>query len=177
MEKGLQEKTGKPLKHWVKVLEKARLEKHREMIEYLKAEHDFSYGFANFVAHKYRKSDAASHDGNELIEQQYGNGKEPLKAIYLRLIEVVSAFGSDVEIAPKKSSVSLRRKTQFAIIKPATKTRVDIGLKLRGEQPTERLENSGPFGTMCTHRVRVTDEADVDAELVDWLREAYRAAG
>jgi len=41
---------------------------------------------------------------------------------------------------------------------------------------TERLENSGPFGTMCTHRVRVSDADEVDNELKQWLREAYQQA-
>lgn len=56
-------------------------------------------------------------------------------------------------------------KRQFALIKPATKTRIDLGLKLKGKPTTDRLENSGPFGTMCTHRVRLKSPADIDSEL------------
>jgi hypothetical protein len=29
---------------------------------------------------------------------------------------------------------------------------------------------------MCTHRVRVASEAEIDKELVAWLKQAYNAA-
>ena len=66
---------------------------------------------------------------------------------------------------------------QFALIKPATKTRIDLGLKLKDKPITDRLGNSGPFGTMCTHRVQLSDINQIDAELKEWLQEAYKGAG
>ncbi|WP_366142625.1 DUF5655 domain-containing protein [uncultured Aquimarina sp.] len=68
------------------------------------------------------------------------------------------------------------RKKQFALIKPATKTRIDLGLKLKEKPTTERLQNSGPFGTMCTHRVQLKSIDQVDTELTEWLKEAYKMA-
>ena len=56
---------------------------------------------------------------------------------------------------------------------PATKTRIDLGLKLTGKNLTQRLENSGPFGTMCTHRVEKSRLDQIDKELKGWLNEAY----
>lgn len=172
MEKGLEEKTGKPLAHWIKVVQDSKVEKHKEIINFLKSEHGFTYGFANFVALKSKKADAASIDDKDLLAMQY-KGKEGLKPIYEKLITVMDNLGDDVTKTPKKTSVSIIRKRQFALIKPATKTRIDLGLKIKDKPTTERLENSGPFGTMCTHRVRLTKVEDVDDELVDWIREAY----
>jgi hypothetical protein len=40
----------------------------------------------------------------------------------------------------------------------------------------ERLETSGPFGAMCTHRVRLRAVEEIDDELVAWLREACEQA-
>ncbi|MEO9869551.1 DUF5655 domain-containing protein [Ekhidna sp.] len=54
-----------------------------------------------------------------------------------------------------------------------TKTRIDLGLKLKSKATTERLGNSGPFGSMCIHRVQLTSTEEVDLELVGWLKEAY----
>ena len=176
MEQGLLEKTGQSLEQWHAVLKEAALDKHGQMVNYLKNDHGFTHGYANFVVHKFRKSDAGSHEAADLVEAQYSKGKEDLKPVYHRLIAEISEFGSDIEIAPKKASVSMRRKKQFALIQPSTKTRIDLGLKLKGKPFTDRLENSGPFGSMCTHRVRLSREADVDAELLGWLREAYDAA-
>ena len=68
------------------------------------------------------------------------------------------------------------RKQKFAVIKPTTKSRIDLGLKLKDKPTTERLENSGPFGTMCTHRVRLSNVNQIDSELKVWLKEAYKKA-
>jgi hypothetical protein len=59
------------------------------------------------------------------------------------------------------------------LIKPATKTRIDLGLKLKDVPTNDRLQNSGPFGSMCTHRVQLTSKDEVDAELIAWIKEAY----
>lgn len=176
MEQGLLEKTGKSLNEWIAIIQKQKLDKHKVIIDFLKAEHGFTHGYANFVALKTRGADAASHDADDLLTNQY-KGKENLQPIYDELIKKVSKFGNDITITPKKDSVSIIRKKQFALIKPATKTRIDLGLKLKDKPTTDRLENSGPFGTMCTHRVQLTDKKEVDKELLEWLKEAYEKAG
>ena len=101
-------------------------------------------------------------------------GKELLQPLYDLLISTVENFGDDVVITPKKGSVSLIRKNQFALIKPATKTRIDLGLKLKGVEVQGRLENSGPFGTMCTHRIQLKSLTDIDADVINWLSMAYQ---
>lgn len=108
-----------------------------------------------------------------MITNQY-QGKESLFPIYEALAERILSFGNDIKVSPKKDSVSFIRKRQFALVKPATKTRIDLGLKLKGKPLTDRLENSGPFGAMCSHRVRITTAAEIDQELNDWLKEAYK---
>lgn len=175
MEEGLLKKTGKSLEHWIEVVKESKLEKHTAILNFLKSEHGFTHGFANFVSMKARKADAASHDADDLVTAQY-KGKEVLKPIYEKLLEEIGKFGEDITVTPKKAAVSIIRKKQFALIKPATKTRIDLGLKIKGKETTDRLENSGPFGTMCTHRVRLTEADEVDSELLGWLQEAYEGA-
>lgn len=175
MEKGLLEKTGKPLEHWIEVVNKSKIEKHKAIMDFLKTEHGFTHGFANFVAFKTKKTDAGSIDDQELLTNQY-KGKEELKPIYDLLVDKILAFGNDITRTPKKDAVSMIRKKQFALIKPATKTRIDLGLKLKDKPTNDRLENSGPFGAMCTHRVKVTSVEEVDVELLEWLKEAYEKA-
>jgi predicted transport protein len=175
MEAGLLEKTGKPLEHWIKVVQKESLEKHGEVIKFLKSEHDFTRGFANFVALKARAADAGSIPANDLVNAQYEK-KPDLKPIYDLLLKKITALGKDIEIAPKKTSVSLRVKRQFALIQPSTKTRIDLGLKFNDKAHEGRLETSGPFGSMCTHRVQITDTKQVNKELIGWIKEAYNEA-
>lgn len=166
------EKTGKSLEEWKAVLAGQSFAKHSEAVKYLKETHGVTHGFANTIV-------TLSKDNNDtpddLVTTQY-QGKEALKPIYQAILDVVTQFGDDVTVTPKKSTVSIIRKRQFALIKPATKTRIDLGLKLKDVPTTERLENSGPFGTMCTHRVRLDSVDQVDSELKSWLSEAYQKA-
>jgi len=167
------EKTGKSLDDWKLILKTKDFSKHSEAVNYLKKEHNVTHGFANTIVALTKEE---NNTPTELVEHQY-NGKDDLLPIYKSLISVVKEFGNDITITPKKTSVSIIRKTQFALIKPATKTRIDLGLKLKDKPTTDRLENSGPFGTMCTHRVKLTDITQIDDQLIEWLQEAYEKAG
>jgi len=163
------EKTGKSLNEWKIILKEKSFSKHSEGVKYLKTEHNVTHGFANTIVTLSKEENNSSKD---LVEIQY-HGKENLIPIYKELINYIKSLGPDVTITPKKGSVSIIRKRQFVLIKPATKTRIDLGFKLKDKPITERLEKSGPFGTMCTHRVQIFDMDDVDTELKDWINEAY----
>ncbi len=176
MEKGLLEKTGQSLDHWIKVVKNSGLKKHGEILKHLKEQHGFTHGYANFVSLKARGSDAGSQAPGDLLANQYQN-KSHMRPWYEKIIQITREFGSDVEVVPKKSSVSLRRKRQFALIQPSTKTRMDLGIKFNDRSIDGRLESSGPFGAMCTHRVQIKKLEDIDDDLADWLRDAYEEAG
>ena len=163
------DKTGKSLVDWKKLLKKKSFTKHAEAMKFLKEEHQVTHGFANTIIQLSKEENDSPED---LVENQY-NGKENLTPIYKELINRVKKLGEDVIITPKKTSVSIIRKRQFALIKPATKTRIDLGLKFTDKATNKRLENSGPFGTMCTHRVQITSLDQIDSELSNWLKEAY----
>lgn len=163
------EKTGKSLDEWKVILKEKSFSKHSEGVKFLKSEYSVTHGFANTIVSLSKEENNVPED---LVASQY-KGKETLKPIYDSLISYVNSLGNDVTITPKKGSVSIIRKRQFVLIKPATKTRIDLGFKLKDKPTTERLENSGPFGTMCTHRVRLSNESEIDAELKEWIKEAY----
>ena len=165
-------KTGKSLNEWKKILNSKSFLKHSEGVKYLKSEYNVTHGFANMIVKLSKESNLKPED---LVKTQY-KGKEDLIVIYEELIKYLKSLGTDVIITPKKGSVSIIRKRQFVLIKPATKTRIDLGFKLKDKPITKRLENSGPFGSMCTHRVKISKNAEIDDELKDWIREAYEAS-
>ncbi|MFT6036332.1 MAG: putative transport protein [Marivirga sp.] len=166
------EKTGKSLEEWKKIVKAKNFEKHGQAMKFLKEEHAVTHGFANTII-QLSKEERTSME--ELVAGQY-IGKEALLLIYRQLIETVLQFGEDVTLSPKKTTVSLIRSKQFALIKAATKKRIDLGLKLPNKGISDRLENSGPFGTMCTHRVQITEIQQIDNQLIGWLKEAYEQA-
>lgn len=177
MIQNLEQQTGKKLEELVQMTRESGNEKHGQMVKWLKETLGIGHGYANLVALKARDADVASvSKEKDPVEEQY-KGKEQLKPIYQKLYEAITNLGHDIEVAPKLKSVSMRRKRQFALIQPTTKTRIDLGLKFNNRPIAGRLEGSGPFGTMCTHRVQLTDKSQVDDELVTIIKDAYEEAG
>jgi predicted transport protein len=168
----LPERTGKSLPEWLALLGDTSLEKHGEILKLLKNEHGVTHGFANLIAHEFRNR-STGDEPPDLVGAQYEGAKAGLKPIYDAIVAQVESFGSDVELAPKKNYVSLRSRKQFALIQPSTKTRVDVGINLKDTPATDRLEASGSFNAMVSHRVRLGNVSDVDEELGRWLRAAY----
>jgi len=176
MIKNLEEKTGKKFEAWIALVKKSKLEKHGEIIKMLKEKFGFTHGYANLVAHKAKETDSGSvTNTDDLVAAQY-KGKEELRPFYNKLIKAITAFGKDVELAPKRAYVSIRAKKQFALIQPSTKTRLDVGINLKGTPPSGKLEASGSFNAMCSHRVRIEKENDMDKALINWLKTAYEQA-
>jgi hypothetical protein len=171
----LPEQTGRSLEAWKQELDGLGLRAHGQIVGALKQRYAVTHGYANLIAHKYLQSDAGSSSGDDLVEAQYAESKAGMRPIYDAIVHEVRRFGGDVELAPKKQYVSLRRSKQFALLQPSA-SRLDVGVTLKGRAPEGRLEAAGSWNTMVTHRVRVTHPGEVDAQLVGWLREAYDRA-
>ena len=177
MVKNLEEKTGQTLEELVAHARANGPKKHKDLINYLKAEHDLTYGYANLIAlYALKPADAPPATDEDLVAEQYAGEKAAMRPVYEAVIAAVQAFGDDVEIAPKKTYVSLRRKKQFAIVQATTKSRVDLGINLVNVAPQGRLEASGSFNAMVSHRVRLEQPNQVDGELIAWLKAAYENA-
>lgn len=175
MIKNLKEKTGKSMDEWVVLAKSTGATAHGKIVAALKLEHGLTHGYANLIAHTALQS-AATHladQGTDLVADQYKGPKAALRPIYDELAAAIGKFGADVEFSPKKGYVSLRRSKQFAILQPSTATRLDVGINLKDTPPTPRLEPSGSFNAMVSHRVRVEKLEEVDAELIAWLQAAY----
>ncbi|MEO7982978.1 MAG: DUF4287 domain-containing protein [Bacteroidota bacterium] len=173
----IEKSTGKKLNDWVTVVNKSGFTKHGELVSFLKAKHGFTHGNANMVVHYAKQSHAgAAENSDDLISEQY-KGKENLKPWYDKIMAAINKFGKDVEIAPKKAYVSLRRKKQFAIIQPSTKERLDVGLNIKGVAYSENVEEGSKWNAMCTHRIRIENVNDVNKDLLAWIKKAYEQAG
>ncbi len=173
----IEKSSGKKLTEWITIVNKSGKEKHGELVNFLKEKHGFTHGNANTVVHLARQSHAGAAENTEdLITEQY-KGKEDLKPWYEKIMSEVKKFGNDIEVAPKKAYVSLRRKKQFAIIQPSTKERLDIGLNIKGVNPSGYVMAAGSWNSMCTHRIKVEDEKNITNDLINWIRQAYEQAG
>ena len=173
----IEKSTGKTLKQWTDIVNKSGFTKHGELVNFLKEKHGFTHGNANTVVHFAKQSHAgAAENSDDLIAEQY-KGKENLKPWYDKIMAEIKKFGNDVELAPKKAYMSLRRKKQFAIIQPSTKDRLDVGLNIKGVAPSGNVEEGAKWNAMCTHRIRIEDEKTINKDLINWIKQAYEQAG
>ena len=179
--KNIEKKTGKSLEELSTLIQQSGLTKHGEIRQMVIDRFQLGYGDANGLAHYALKSDAkraAEEKGlstDDIVNELYAGPKAELRPIHDRVMAVIASFG-DFEIAPKKTYLSLRRKRQFAMVGPAARTRVEVGLNMKGIEPTERLILLTPGG-MCNYKVNLTGVDQVDDELIGWLRTAYDSAG
>jgi hypothetical protein len=176
--RNIQAKTGRSLDELSALVAASGLTKHGEVRAMLQQELGLGYGDANTLTHVLRQpaaDPAAASSADDVLDGIYTGPKAALRPIHDRLMADIEAFGP-FEVAPKKGYVSLRRKKQFAMIGPATNSRVEVGLNARDLAAADRL-TAVPPGGMCQYKVRLGEPDEVDAELVGWLRQAYDAAG
>lgn len=122
---------------------------------------------------------AAHETGTSQIEAQY-QGKEHLRPLYDRLIEMGLALGHDVTLNVRQSYVAITRGKQFAAIAPTTKTRLDLGLRLKGlDSPLSGrvTEAKNVGGGSITHKISLTTLDEIDAEVKTLLWTAYQLVG
>lgn len=174
---GLRKHTGAGLDDWVAKARATGIDRHKALVDHLKSAEGLTHGYANSVALKTFGTDAGAIGEEALMAAMFAGPKAALRPIHDRLASFLQRLGGDVEFAPKKGYVSVRRAKQFAILQPSTRDRFDLGINLKGVQPAGRLEASGSWNAMVSHRVRIASLDEVDGEVEAWLRDAYGRAG
>lgn len=174
MARNLEEKTGISLAAWVKRARSGKLDKHGAIVTFLKTRHGLSHGYANLVASAALATPNSARSADPL-DGIYSGSKTPLRVLHEKLSEGIDRLGIS-EKSPKKTYISFRRNKQFAMLGPATKDAVELGLNAKSLPPSARLKKLAP-GSMCQYAVRISKPSEIDAELMAWVRFAYEAAG
>ncbi len=170
------EKTGKTFEAWVKIAKAGGPGTAKECYTWLKNEHGLPHLSAQIIADK--ASGECQYDAYEnpeaLVDAMYAGPKASLRPIHDELVKLARKLGKDVMVTPCKTYVALRRKKQFAIVKPTTKTRVDLCFPLAGVTPQGRLEAVRKSGDdRISHVIKIESPKEIDAEVKRWLLEAY----
>ncbi|MEZ5993133.1 MAG: DUF5655 domain-containing protein [Planctomycetota bacterium] len=170
----IEKDSGKKLKDFAAAIKKQKLEKHGQMVSFLKSEFGLGHGNANLVAHLVREQAAGGPaDDGDLLEAQYTGAKSALRPIYDKLAGIAETLGKDVEKVVQKTGVSFRRAKQFALVQAPSAKRVQLSLNLPKTPRNKRVvETKG----MCTHKVDIGDISEVDKDVAGWISSAYEAA-
>ncbi len=175
--KNIETKTGQTRAELRLFIQQSGLTRHGEIRTLVMNSLGLGYGDANALVHFALQSDgerAAAAEGlglGELVDALYSGGKAGLRPIHDRLMAAIAGFGP-FETLPKKGYLSLRGKKQFAMLGPATNSRVELGLNGKDLGADPRLE-AQPAGGMCNYVVKITDPAQVDEALIQIIRRAY----
>lgn len=178
----LKPKTGRSLEEWLKFIKKAGPKGEAERREWLKTEHGLGTNSAWWLAERAEGKGGQDDDPDAYlkaaegyVEKMFADQKAALRPIYDALLKLGLSLGKDVKACPCQTIVPLYRKHVFAQIKPSTLTRIDLGFALKDLKASGRLIDTGGFAKKdrITHRIAITQLADIDDEVRRWLKHAY----
>ncbi len=178
--KNLQQRSGKTLDELLVHIKNSGLTRHGEIRELLKHDFAMGHGDANTLTHYYLGSSAAftppsgADDLAAVIDALYQGDKAALRPVNDSVMAAIHMLGH-FEIAPKKGYLSLRRKKQFAMLGPASRGRIEIGLNMKNMPASERLIPQAAGG-MCQYKVYLNRVEELDDDVKGWLKTAFEGA-
>lgn len=147
-----------------------------EIVSWLKEDFGLGHGHAMAIVLVLQQATSPRPSTAERIDKHFSGGRASWRKPYDQLMKRINDFGPDITVSPTNSYISILRKgKKFAIVQ-VTADRLDIGIKRKGIASGGRFEKSGSWNNMVTHRVRIDDPKQIDAEVVSWLHQAYDQA-
>ncbi len=167
----LKKQTDKDIEYWIKRIDSEDIKNKDGLRTWLTEQGVTGYAANLLVMERFGYPDWVSATADELVKGQYAD-RLHLQPIYNEIINAVSKLG-EFTIQTRKTYVSLLtpRRT-FARVKPSTKNRVDVGLRLEGRVPGGRLRPCKLQQTMKV-QISLTSLDELDSDALNWLRLAY----
>jgi hypothetical protein len=178
----LKEQTGRSLSAWLTLVKTSGPAGEKERIAWLKREHKLGTNSATEIAQRAcgKEADLDSPEAYLKAAERYVNTMfrgpySPLRPLFDELLRLGLSLGGDVKACPCKTIVPLYRSHVFAQIKPATRTRVDLGFALGARKREGKLIETGGYAKKdrITHRIGIESLDQIDDEVKRWLKLAY----
>lgn len=186
----LKSKTGRSLPEWVAHIREEGPAGEPARRQWLKDDLGLGTNTAWWLAERAEKEDDGPGDEDPdvylgmakgYVEDQYRAKREALRPIYDALYTLSRSLGKDIRLCPCKTMVPVYREHVIAQIKPATNTRVDLGLALgkHAKKLPARLIDTGGKAKKdrITHRIALSTVDEIDADVAKWMRTAYDLDG
>jgi hypothetical protein len=176
----IQAQTGKTPKDFRVLAEEKGLLKEGvktgQIVAWLKQDYGLGQGHAMAIVLTLQNATQPRLTDAEKIDRLFKGDKARWRKPYDELLDRIDQFGPDVSTDPTNTYISILRNGKKLAIVQASRERLDIGIKLKSKEPTGRFESAVAWNSMVTHRVRISDPAQIDAEVLAWLKQAYEAA-
>src|SRR5256714_5882797 len=118
----------------------------------------------------------AATNQTHLIKSHFENRDAIVRQIYDRVLKSARNFGRVTE-DPKKTSIHLVNRTAFAGVATRRSAMV-LTIKSDRTISSPRIHKSEQTSAQrFHHEVKLTSPAEVDSELVKWLKDAYELSG
>lgn len=170
-------KTGKTPDDFRKLAAQKGLTQYKDVLAWLKTDEGLGHGHANLIAQLIVNADKVKKTSGDPLAEHFNGEKAHWRKPFDALAGKLRKFGADVTIDSNRSYINLFRATKrFGLVQISSADRIDVGIKLKGAPPAERLEAAGSWNAMVTHRVRITDAKQLDKQVLSWLKQAYDAA-
>jgi len=175
----MKERTGRTLEEWVAIAKTSGVDPldQNEMRRWLKHEHGIAQNSQWAIA------DAVARDAGwvrpsveQYIDGQYEGAKAELRPVFDALREIIESFGDDITVEGRGTYTPFVRSRQFVAIAPATRTRVDVGLRYT-EPPVSALIEPAKAPGQATHRLSLSSADQITDEVAGLLRAAYEQNG
>jgi hypothetical protein len=180
----LKDKTGRTLEEWTALIRKQAPRELPARRDWLKTKHKLGTNTAWWLAE--RADGQPTWDESpesylayapKYVDEMYAGKRAALRPLNDALMRLAAEIAPDVKFCPCKTMVPVYRKHVIAQIKPASNTRIDFGLSLGPTVPfTARLKDTGGIKRKdrITHKIEISSEKDINADLRKWLKAAYQ---
>ena len=146
------------------------------IIAWLSKDYALGRGHTMALVQTFRDATQPKQSAADRIVERFSGERAKWRPVFDDLMVTIKTFGPGVTASATDTYISILRKgKKFAVVQ-VTAARMDIGVKIKGAEPTARFEPAGDWNEMVTHRLRVTDPAQIDAEALAWLKRAYENA-
>ena len=171
----LASKTGRSLTQWQLYLKAKDIHDESMQLAELKTQGLGSTQAQLVIEYVHQRGGPEHYHPEQLVNAMFSGKKSALRPLYEMLLREVLKLGSDVKVCPCKTIVPCYREHVFAQLKPATNSRLELGLALRGEAFSARLQDTGGSqkNDRITHRIALHHQDDVDLDVLNGLRRAY----
>lgn len=176
----IEAKTGKTPQDFRALAEKKGLlregVKTGQIVSWLKQDFGLGQGHAMAIVLTLKSATQPRLTKDEQVSKLFKGDRAKWRKPYDQLLARVAKFGPGVSVGPTDTYLSLLREGKKFGIVQVTADHMDIGIKLKGEKTTNRFQAAGTWNSMVTHRVRIDNPKQIDAEVFRWLKQAFDRA-